>query len=414
MPLWLRGITRLARFLAVTFGEYNKDQGFVRSAGMAYTSLIALVPALAIVLAALAIFDRSRELLDRVQVFLIENMVPALSDTIIEHLDKFITNVDKVGIAGTIALVAITILLFDSIEQTFNHVFRVRKKRSFVRKLMAFTSVIVWGPALIGLSIWLTRAMGQLVRLDLVADSLAARIGYFAMPLVMTWIAFLLAFLVIPATRVRLSSAAIGAAISALLWEIAKVAFAVYVPKAVAYSTIYGSLAAIPLFLIWMYYTWLIVLFGLEVTYVHQHYEGLLFSRLHGKTPTGRRRILVALHLFATVARRYRDGKGAVSLEKLATDLGIPLETAAELADALTAQGLLIESDAAAESYVPGRSLDRITVAQVIGAVYADGRTVPEDADGEPGDLERLLSEVEGAALASLDGKHFDRIIEEK
>lgn len=413
MPTWLSALVRAGRLLFMIGSEFGKDRCATMAAGMAYWSLLALVPASAVFLAAFTAFGAFNDLMARLQEFLIRQTVPAAADTILEYLRTFTQNTKAVSAFGTIFLFVTTILVFNTIEQAFNHVYKSRRSRSLPHKIMAFTSVILWGPLLIGMSFWLTGKLRAALNVDVLLEStFGDRVIVFFTPLILSWLAFTLAFVVVPAARVRWRSALAGGAVSAILWEIAKVAFASYVPRAVTYNTLYGSLSVIPIFLIWLYYTWLILLVGLEVSYVHQNYESLVVNRRFADAPKGRERIHLALRFFAEIARSFRDGDGPALLDNMVDQCRVPLETGQELVQVLENQGLVVRADKDEESYVPARALTTVSVTDVVNAVYSE--TVYEGtlgADGTGTRMDDLLNEMERAARDSLDGLTFEAFL---
>ena len=149
-------------------------------------------------------------------------------------------------------------------------------------------------------------------------------------PLVSSFLAFLLTFLIVPATGVRLSSAAVGAGFTAITWESGKQVFAASIGQSVRYSSLYGSLAAVPIFLIWLYVTWILVLVGLEVAYTFQHRRALIPGRRF-RPLSGRERVELAISIAAEVAQRFHAGEKAPEEQDLAERCGVEAGTLAEL-----------------------------------------------------------------------------------
>ena len=195
------------------------------------------------------------------------------------------------------------------------------------------------------------------------------KIGTWVFPLALTFLAFLLMYLVIPFTRVKIKSALLGALIGGILWELGKNFFANSIGVSVRYSTIYGSLAVIPIFLIWLYITWIIVLLGLEIAYTHQHFAALVRSKAAGehdecdRVPTG-------LKLFTLIAQRFHEGKDPPSVDELSTRFLVATGSVDSHLDRLVQAGLVrrVAVDSGTEGAVPARAVDGIRMSDVIAA----------------------------------------------
>jgi len=186
-----------------------------------------------------------------------------------------------------------------------------------VAKITSYTSVLVFGTLFLGASITMSaRIKATLFQGILFDPTTLERLGAWLFPLSLSFLAFLLMYLVIPFTRVRLASALLGALFGSVLWEVGKNLFANTVGVSVRYSTIYGSLAVIPIFLIWLYITWIIVLLGLEISFVHQHFAALVRSRSTGDRDDCDR-VPTALQIYTMIARRFHQGKEPPTADEL-------------------------------------------------------------------------------------------------
>ncbi len=200
------------------------------------------------------------------------------------------------------------------------------------------------------------------------------RLGTWVFPLLFTFLAFWLMYLVIPFTRVKIKSALLGAAIGSILWELGKNVFANSIGQSVRYSTIYGSLAVIPIFLIWLYITWIIVLLGLEIAFTHQHFAALVRSKAAGdrdecdRVPTG-------LQLFILIAKRFHEGKDPPTADELSRRFLVATGSVDSHLERLKVAGLIrrVAVGNGDEGVVPARSLAEVRVAEVIAAFIPMG-----------------------------------------
>ena len=176
-------------------------------------------------------------------------------------------------------------------------------------------------------------------------------------------------YLVIPYTRVRFKSALLGAVIGGVLWELAKNGFASSIGLSVRYSAIYGSLALVPLLLIWIYITWIIVLLGLEMAFTHQHFAALLRSRAVGRHDAYDS-VATGLQLFLHVAKRFHEGRQPPSPDELSRRFLLATGAVDAHLERLEKAGLIrrVAVNSQGEGVVPARSLDEVRVADVIDA----------------------------------------------
>ena len=308
LPLWERVLVRCVQFVKATWSQFNRDKVIIRASGLAYSSLLAAVPLVAVGFALFSAFGAFDDVKQKVQDILFTHFLPTSQDEIVLYFNQFADGASKMGMIGFLFLVLASILLLDNIESNFNQIWHVTTRRSFVSKITSYTSVLVFGTLLLGTSITISARLKAMLIRDIPFDpGTLERLGTWIFPLIFTFLAFWLMYLVIPFTRVQIKSALMGAAIGSIFWELGKNLFANSVGQSVRYSTIYGSLAVIPIFLIWLYITWIIVLLGLEIAFTHQHFAALVRSEAAGerdecdRVPTG-------LQLFMLIAPTGRFG----------------------------------------------------------------------------------------------------------
>jgi membrane protein len=235
------------------------------AAALAFTTVIGLVPLFAVAYVYVARYPLFERWLEAFEKFLLRHLLPGTTGVVRAHLSEFTSNAAKLQ-GVSIALVFVTaILLVGTVEREINAIFRVREPRSVVRRMLVYAIGITVAPLLIGATVWST---SRLIELSLEVVPFASRaIALAATPLAIALgtLAFTLLYLLMPARPVPLSAAAIGGVVAALAFEAAKRGFALYVASVPTYQMVYGALATVPLFLIWVYVSWLIVLVGAAV-----------------------------------------------------------------------------------------------------------------------------------------------------
>lgn len=262
-PAWRNG----ARFLVFVTQRFFADQCTVRAAGLTYTSLLALVPLLATSFAIFSAFPAFEALETRVQTYIFANFVPEVGETVLDYLESFTAQTGRLTAVGTIFLVVTSVMLLLTINDAFDAVWRVGESRALMARLLVYWAVLSLAPLLVGASVSLSGylfAMAQATGVEKVTGPLIELARF--LPLLLQFGAFTLLFLLMPNFPVRWRDAVIGGFTSALLFEILKKLFGLYVASVPTYEMIYGALATAPIFLIWVYIAWIVLLVGAEIT----------------------------------------------------------------------------------------------------------------------------------------------------
>ena len=224
------------------------DSCLQSASSLTYTSLLGLVPLLAMFLAILSGFPAFHETREEVKSLILAPLVPEAGEMIREHIDRFLANTRELTGIGIAGLAITSILLLNTIVSALNRIWRVRESRPFYVRILAFWAILTLTPVLTATSITLSRELSGFAGTDAGLAWLGT-IGGFAVQTLF----FIIIFLVIPNRRVRVTHAAIGGLTSSLLFEVLKVGFGLYFEVAQVYQVMYGALAAIPIFLLWLY-----------------------------------------------------------------------------------------------------------------------------------------------------------------
>lgn len=261
-------LRHVGAFSRLLFYHFNQDNGVQHVAALTYTTLLSLVPLMTVMLAIFSVFPASERLGQQVEDFLFQNFVPAAGEAVRQHLSVFSQKAGKLTGVGFIFLILVALLLMSNIDKAFNTIWHVRNKRSAVAKFAVYWAILSLGPILIAFSVGVT---SYLVSMPFFSDGetvMLVRTRLLSlMPVLISGLAFTLLYALVPNRNVQLRHALAGGALAALAFELAKRGFALYVTAFPAYETIYGALAAIPIFLIWIYLSWLVTLLGAEFTY---------------------------------------------------------------------------------------------------------------------------------------------------
>lgn len=258
---WLRSFSRHL------WRQFQEDRSFEAAGALSYTTLLALVPLMAVmfgVVAAFPVFDRWA---DDIEAYIFANFVPAAGDQVQAYLQEFVGRTAGLTGAGTAFLIATAILLMNTIEKSLNRIWRVASERRPVNRIVTYWAVLTLGPLMMGASLVLTSYLAALPLLapEMVRGALQ-ELMLGMTPFLVTLVGFALLFLIVPNRRVRWHHALVGALLSAILFELAKRGFVFYVTNFPTYERLYGALATIPLFLVWIYVSWVVVLLGASVS----------------------------------------------------------------------------------------------------------------------------------------------------
>jgi membrane protein len=299
--------------------SFMQNDCLLRAAALAYTTILSLVPFLALAFALLKGFGVPNKLAP-----LILEKAAAGSQELVAKILLYInnTNMKSLGAIGLVTLLLTVISLLGEIEAAFNAIWGIKEPRPWHRKFSDYLSVVFSGPLLLFAATSITTSLqSQTVVQGLLQSS------YFG-PLVLTlfrcipylsiWMALIFLYLFLPNTRVRLSSAVIGGVVAGTVWQIAQWAYLHLQIYMASYNAIYGTMAMLPIFMIWLYTSWIIVLIGVEIVYAHQHRTLLAAGATHQLS--AQEKTALGLALTCAVVRPFIAGAPPPSLLTLAAE----------------------------------------------------------------------------------------------
>lgn len=259
-------VTELPAFAALVLKRFGRDQCMRIAAALSYTTLLALVPLGAIAFAILRAFPVFDNIQDQIKALLFENFLPDSVSEAQTYFDQFIGQTEGLTAIGIVALAVTAIMLLSTIEAALNSIFKVKATRPFVPRLMMFWAVITLGPLLLGGSLSLGTYFYALTAWS-ESNILPGFSGWVTrlLPGVLAVFAFTVFYAIVPYRPVRMWHALVGGISAGVLFGILRKLFTLYMSAFPAYQTIYGALAMIPIFLIWMYLSWAVVLIGAEI-----------------------------------------------------------------------------------------------------------------------------------------------------
>lgn len=313
----------------------------------------------------------------------------------------------SIGIFGLLLFVYAAIALADSVEHLFNRIYDSPAQRPIHIRVAIHWSIITLGSVLLAVSLYMS---GQVVEWfgEHGAGSTSRMLLRYQLSMSASWVLLFLLYALMPNTHVSIRAAAVGSLVGSILWEAAKMGFQIYVTKAVPYSAIYGSIGLIPLFLFWIYVTWVIVLFGLILTYTLQTLHGRPLSgvdRNEDNLPAGDPDWM--LPIMSEVSHAFATGT-TINGQELADRIGLSSRIVHEMTDRLVAADLLRQVTAGAggeESLTLARPAEKITVGEILELAHQVRPTSDHPAWTTLAVLKRAEREAAaGKTLADLPG----------
>mgnify|MGYP000856599064 CR=1 FL=1 len=419
-----RQISRLQTFVHfwwLVARSFVRNRCPLRASGLAYASLLAMVPMLAVVISVSASLLKSQgeEPIQRFIDTLVERLTPSVRgparffphpdsqttnthtaagaaapagpggalidpeeyektrEDMVRQINEFIGNIRSgtLGVTGMAALLFVAIGMLSRIEDTFNDIWGVTRGRSWFMRIVQYWAAITLGPILLVVTFTMTSSPYLEATKKVVASfgalgAWSLKAGLTMLPYVIWSLAFGLFYQLMPNTKVHWRAALVGGVVAGCLWQLNNEFSVLYVSRVVRNSRIYGGLGMVPVFMIGLYVAWVILLFGAQVAYAYQNRRTYLQEKqVEGIHQRGRE--FVALRLATEIARHYHQANGPVSVATLAERVGVPTSLTGQLLRALTRAELLVETTDTDPGYLPARPLDRITAQDVLQAVRA-------------------------------------------
>ena len=366
---------------------------------LVYTTLLSLVPLLAVSISVLKGFGVH----DQLEPTLLRFLTPLgeKSVEITAHVIGFVENM-KIGVLGALGLALLmytAISLIQKVESSFNHIWRLHNSRSLMQRFSDYLSVIMVGPVLIFSAVGITASLGSHYIVEALyglpyMSGLLHLLGKL-LPYVLVISAFTFIYTLVPNTRVQVRSALYGAVIAGALWETSGVLFTSFIGGSTSYAAIYSGLAILLVFMIWLYLSWIILLIGASISFYHQNPEQLKWKQENVHL-SGRLRDQLALQAMVNIARAHdRQIELLPSLENLAICQQVPAEVLIRMLDALQSDGLIQRSAQEPPQYLPGASLQQIRLADILRSARRaedDGQTERLHSDTV---VDRLMQELD-------------------
>ncbi len=413
-------LEHFAHFWVLVGQSFARNRCFVRASALSYTTLLALIPLLAVAISVTSSLLKKTgedEIYKVVDSFVSSVMPPAplgtnappdletnvvqthftsetnaasiisggtntvaapkdrqvvvAQEEVARDIHEFIRNTRSgaLGVTGMVALIFVAISMLNRVESTFNDIWGVTRGRHWLLRAVYHWTTITFGPLFIVAAIGFGHGSHlQSVKHFIREMPVLGSAVFYLLQLVVLWLTFALMYLLIPNTKVRWDAALAGGFVGGTLWHLNNVFGFLYVSRVVTNSRIYGSLGLVPVFMMGLYFSWVILLFGAQVAYAYQNRKSYLQDKFM-ETVNQRGREFIALRLMTQIGQCFQAGKPPVTVQELSAALGIPSRLAQQVLQPLLAARLVTETSGEENGYTPARPLDAINAHHILRAM---------------------------------------------
>ena len=368
------------KIILITIRGFMENKVVVKASALTYYTMLSLIPVVAMAFGIAKGFGFEKVLRNELKYRLegqkeVYEWVSTLSNRMLEH-----TKGGLIAGIGLIILIWTVMKVLNNVERSFNDVWEIKKGRTIKRKLSDYFTIVIISPIFVVISSSLTVYLST----HIVSISHSIKlIGFFApvikfllnmVPYLLIWLLFTFIYYAIPNTKVKFRSAFIAGVVAGTLFQVVQVLYLFFQIKVSNYNALYGSFAALPLFMIWLQMAWLIVLFGAELSFATQNFRRYQYEKMYQRI-CHRSRRQIALLITSYLCKRFANGKPAATIDDISTDLDIPQLVCKELVYRLTESGILSEVivNSGFSAYQPAVDVNIITIQFVISRLDQSG-----------------------------------------
>jgi membrane protein len=402
MRLQLR---QLGRFFAHLFRRFDQDHCLQIASSLTFTTLLALVPLVTITLTLISAFPVFSGLGEHIHAFLLANMLPEKAGNVVSgYIEQFSGRAGRLTAVGTVFLAVTAFMMMFTMERAFNSIWRVSRPRPLAQRILIYWAALTLAPILIGASLSITSYLVG-ASLGLTRETpLAGTAILWLVPFALTWAAFTLVYYFVPNRAIRPRHALIGGLVAAFVFEIMKRSFAVFIAQIPTYSLVYGAFAVFPIFLLWVYFSWVVVVIGALITALAPDFA-VLRDKAGSAAGAGFGDALATLLVLAQA----QQGAQVLDLRGIARSASLPLDQAERLLDRMAARGWVARSGR--EKYAMVCDKERLLVGDVYREFVLDGRSSSGKTRSEA--LEELMAQFVARADEALN-LPLGRLLEEQ
>jgi len=331
------------------------DRCLQRASALAYANLLAIVPIVILAFSIFTSFQDMAHLAQRIQQYLVTYLLPTSQQIVLDYLANLSGKSTSLSIFGVIGLLITITALLTTMEESFNDIWRIKKRRTHFARFMTFWSLLTLSPLLLGASISITSYFAALPMIhDVTENTSVFQHIPFLIPWIISSLAMTALYISLPNTSVHIRSAIVAGLIAGALFEVSKLGFTFYVTELANYEKLYGTLGTLPIFLIWIYLTWVIVLFGAEINVCLQHPKDDIHE------PTESNQLVYFHHILYQAAQAFQTGQ-SIHLDDLAKELSCHPSELTPYIEQLKQHHLLQATSDTTNAWMLGMDTQKIT-----------------------------------------------------
>jgi len=366
-------IKRFILFIEVWYGKFMKDRITILASGIVYTTLISLVPFVSFLVAFLALFN----VLQPFYILLADLFTSIFGDEaggqLVGMIERYSTNASGLGAFGLVSFIITSILLFNKVWSVVNQIYRsASTQMNMVKRSIGFLTVLIVGAVLLGayisikslFSTWVVQVLGWTLY-----NSLVLSVIQIVGPWVIAWLFLFLIIKVAPNAKVSTASASIGSIVGTIGMYLVNALFSALISRVLNYSVIYGSFAAVFLFLLWVYMIWIVILGAVEVSYVHQYQPEKMTL---AKPVSPAEQLANGVNVMMVIGQKYRVGGGDTKIRDLTDRLLMNERQLFSVLDLLVDKKFILPTNPTRTAYVPARPLEDLKVVELVESLYGE------------------------------------------
>ena len=368
-------LIKYGRIFILAIRRFLGDDCKMKASALTYYTLLSIVPIFALIFGIAKGFGfretLQRELYTRLSGY--ENVIEWIDGFAMSYLDN--TKGGAIAGVGVVLLFWSVMRVLGYIERSFNDIWDIQHSRTLVRKFSDYISFMLVATILLivysGLTVFISRTISGFSLLK----EFDPVVGYI-LPVVIVWIVFTLMFMIMPNTKVKLPSAIFGGIISGTAFLILQFGYIYFQVGVSKYNAIYGSFAALPLLLVWLQWSWLVVLFGAELSAAFQNVKSFEFES-DTKNMSAFYRRLVSLLIAKHIIDRFKNGENPPTMSDMLVALKLPVRLASEVLFDLERAGVITETNVTGKpeetAYLPAFDINKMTVSCILGKLETFG-----------------------------------------
>ena len=417
----LTPVQKFVRFWTLVTRDFLRNRCPVRATALAYTTLLALIPliAVAVSVSTSVLKTKDGKPIEEMIEKLVETVAPQLDlvpkagteqsgrQQVVKSIRQFIDKISggTLGTTGMVGLVFVAIMMFITIESTFNDIWGVTRGRTWAARIIQYWATVTLGPLIPLLALALnTGTQVQAAQQWLARMPVAGTVLVAAGPFIVLSLAFAFFYQLMPNTRVRWQAALAGGIIGGSLWQLNSLFSVLYVSHVVSLTNLYGPLSLVPVFLIGLYFSWLILLFGAQVAYTFQN-RAVYFQERQADSVNQLGREFIALRVMTLVGRHFQHGEKPPTGLQISLALGVPTRLTGQILQTLMKAGLLVQITGVEHVYAPGRPLEAITCHDILRALRTgQGRELDTHDDPGRAAIREEFTKIQHAEQAAAAG----------